>query len=90
MTKPLVFTGNRLALNFATSASDGLQVELRDSDGRALPGFSLDDCPVVFGDSIERVVSWRNGSGRASLAGKAVRLRIALRDADLYAFQFQE
>ena len=34
------------------------------------------------------VVRWRQGGDTRSLAGKPVRLRFVLRDADLYAFQF--
>ena len=48
----------------------------------------LDNCPPVFGDSIERTVEWTDGPGVSRLAGEPVRLRIVLRDADLYAFQF--
>jgi hypothetical protein len=42
----------------------------------------------VFGDSLERQVTWKTGGDLGSLAGKPVRLRFVLRDADLYALQF--
>jgi len=84
ITKPLTFKGNRLALNFATSAAGEIRVEIQDATGKPLPGFSLDDCPPIFGDSVERVLPF-DVSG---LAGKPVRLRFALKDADLYALQF--
>ena len=32
--------------------------------------------------------AWKNGSDVSSLAGKPVRLRFRLKDADLFAFQF--
>ena len=51
-------------------------------------GFRLEDCPEVFGDSIERVVSWNSGSDLSKLAGQPVRLRVVLKDADLYSFRF--
>jgi hypothetical protein len=77
-----------LALNFATSAAGSIRVEIQDLDGKPLPGFALADCPPHFGDTIERVVTWRGGSDVGALAGRPVRLRFALQDADLYAYQF--
>jgi hypothetical protein len=89
ITKPLVFTGKKLLLNFSTSAAGGVQVEIQDAEGKVLPGFSLADCPVVFGDSVERTVYWKKGADVSVLNGKPVRLRFVLKDADLYSFRFQ-
>jgi hypothetical protein len=88
LTTPIQFQGNVLALNFATSAAGSIRVEIQDLDGKPLPGFALADCPPHFGDTIERVVTWRGGSDVGALAGRPVRLRFALQDADLYAYQF--
>jgi hypothetical protein len=63
-------------------------VEIQDAAGRALPGFSLADCQPVFGDTIQRMVTWQKGGDVSSLAGRTVRLRFVLKDADLYALQF--
>ena len=56
----------------------------------ATPGFALDDCDVVFGDKIEAPVSWNGSSDVSSLRGRPVRLRVRMRDADLFAFRFAE
>jgi len=88
VTRPVRFAGSKLALNFATSAVGSVRVELQDESGRPLPGFALDDCAPLFGDTIDRTVRWQGGS-LAGLAGKAVRLRFVVRDAEVYAFQFQ-
>lgn len=90
LTKPISFQGKELRLNFATSAAGSLRVEFQDSNGNAMPGFSLADCEPLFGDSVERGVRWKGGADVSSLAGKPVRLRIELRDADLFAFQFHD
>ncbi len=87
-TRPLIFSGISLELNYATSAVGSLKVEIQDADGHAIPGFSLDDCPETFGDEIDGKVSWNGGGDVSSLAGKAVRLRFLLKDADVYAFKF--
>ncbi len=88
VTKPLNFTGDKLTLNFATSAAGDIRVELQDASGTPHPGFTLEDCSPLFGDSLSRPVTWKNGGKLSQLAGKPIRLRFVLRDADLYAMQF--
>ena len=89
VTKPFLFTGSELELNYATSAAGGVRVEVQDADGLAITGYGLDDCPEFFGDEIDGVVSWENGSDVGMLEGKAVRLRFVLKDADLYSIRFR-
>jgi hypothetical protein len=89
ITKPLVFSGGHLILNFSTSAAGSIQIEVQDGNGKVIPGFGLDDCQVIFGDTIKRGVSWKNGSDVSALNGKQVRLRFVLKDADLFSFQFE-
>ena len=88
ITRPLQFKGSRLNINFATSAAGSLRVEIQSVDGEALDGFSLDDCPEIFGDSVNRTIQWNQGSGVTQLAGRTVRLRFELKDADIYSFRF--
>ena len=89
-TRPIRFSGDELLLNFATSAAGDVRVEIQEQDGNPISGYALDDCAPVFGDSLERPVTWRGGSDVSQLAGRAVRLRFRLRDADLYSFRFGE
>ena len=88
-THPMLFEGSELELNYSTSAVGSVRVEIQDADGNALPGFGLEDCPEKFGDEIEGVMTWKGGASLGDLAGKPVRLRVALKDADLYAFRFR-
>ena len=90
ITKPFTFTGKTLSLNFATSAAGRVQVELQDAAGKPIKGFSLGDCEELFGDTIDRPVIWTSQSDLAALTGKTVRIRFAIHDADLYAYQFQD
>jgi hypothetical protein len=43
----------------------------------------------MIGDQIQRTVRWRQGSDLSALAGRPIRLRFLLQDADLYALKFQ-
>lgn len=89
LTKPLVLKGGELELNYSTSAVGSVRVEIQDAHNRALPGYGLDECPEIFGDQIEGVARWSGGTDLSSLAGQSVRLRFALKDADIYAFRFR-
>ncbi len=89
ITKDLIFFGDKLKLNFSSSAAGDIKVEIQDDKGKPLPGYALEDCPPIFGDSIEREVFWNKGSDLSILEGKPIRLRFAIRDADLFSFQFK-
>lgn len=65
-------------------------VELQDANGKAIPGFALDDCEPIYGDHIARVVQCNNGSDVSALAGKPVRLRFGMSDADLFSLRFTQ
>lgn len=89
VTRPLIFEGGNLTLNMETSAGGSIQVELQDVNGNPIPGYALADCPPIFGDTLRHVVRWQHtGGDLRHLSGRPVRLRFALSDADLYAFQF--
>ncbi len=87
-TKPFLFEGKELTINFSTSAAGGIRVELQNADGQPLPGFTLNDSQEQIGNEIERTVTWKQGSDVSSLAGQPVRLKFVLQDADLYSFKF--
>ncbi len=53
-----------------------------------MPFYSVHERPII-GDEIERVVSWTEGSNVSRIAGKQVRLRFVMKDADLYSLRFR-
>jgi hypothetical protein len=86
LTKPLVFAGRRLELNVA--AGGEVLVELLDEAGEPWPGRALVDCDPIRADAIRHEITWNGDSDVGALAGKIVRIRLAMRDAKLYALQF--
>jgi len=86
-TKPLTFAGSKLAVNLASKGPT--RVELQDAAGKPLPGFALNDCLPIADDAIDHVVRWKSGDDLSKLAGRPVRLRFVLKEADLYAIRFQ-
>ncbi len=88
-TPPVVFSGKRLVLNVDTSATGMVRVGILDENGAPLEGFKPEQCDLIHtANEINRGVSWRGNPDVSQLAGKPVRLKFLVRDADLYAFQF--
>ncbi|MHC4878109.1 MAG: glycoside hydrolase family protein [Planctomycetota bacterium] len=88
LTKPLTFSGRSLTLNYAAQKSGSVRVELQSADGKPISGFSLDACVPLTGDEISQNVAWKSGPDVSSLAGRPVRLRFSLQNADVYSLQF--
>jgi hypothetical protein len=96
ISKPLIFRGSELFLNYSTSANGSIRIEIQDAaSGQPIPGFVLEDSPLVFGDHISRSVDWGYQKGMTdrsplrALQGRAVRLRFVMKEADLYSLQFR-
>ena len=90
LTKPLRFDGNRLTINFSTSAAGSVWAELQTADGEPIDGFRLDQCDEIIGDEIARTVTWRGSANLAPAAGKPVKIRFKMKDADIYSIQFHD
>ena len=89
LTKPLLFTGEILLLNFSTSAAGYIKVEILDAEGKNIDGFELEKANELIGNEIEKAVSWQGNPDLGKWAGKPVRLRFLMKDADLYSLKFQ-
>ena len=89
VTRPLRFTGSDLWVNFSASAAGSIAIELQDEHGWPIPGFALGEGVELLGDDLERRVRWSNGADLSQLAGKVVKLRFKIIDADLFSFQFK-
>ncbi len=90
ITKPFTFKGSELFLNFSTSAAGDIKVEILDENGKPVPGYTVEECSEIFGDTVNRAVHWKNkGTNVASLQGKKIKLRFIIRDGDLYSLKFQ-
>jgi hypothetical protein len=92
VTKPLVFSGDELRINYQTSAAGSIGLEILDAAGTPIPGFTAADLKDSFwGDAIEQVAVWKDKDKKlSSLAGQPVRLKFTMREADLYAIQFRK
>lgn len=86
VTKPLIFEGKDLHLNFSTSARGYIFVDVLDENGNLL---SENSSFEIYGDTIDRKISFADGSNFSSFAGKPIRLQFRMLDAKLYSLKFE-
>jgi len=89
-TKPFIFTGKELHINYATSAAGSIRVGIvNDGTGWPACGFGAEDCDIIYGNELDHVVTWRGSSDLSQFEGKEICLMFEMKDADLYAIQFR-
>ncbi len=89
ITKPLIFEGSKLELNYSTSAAGEIRIEIQDESGKPVQGLALEDCQTIIGNETKRTISWKDDAQLKALQGKPVRIRFVFKDADIYSFKFE-
>jgi hypothetical protein len=79
-THPLKFTGNKLLLNYATSAAGSIQIDALDESGKTVATM-----PELYGDEFEA-----RALDVSKLSGQIISLRVRMKDTDLFALRFAE
>ena len=90
ITRQIIFAGRQLRINYSTSATGSVRVEILNAFGRPAAGHTLAESAEIFGDELDRVVAWSGSDNVSRLAGEPIRLRFVMRDADLFSFRFVE
>ena len=96
VTKPFIFKGEQLDINYSTSAAGHIAIEIQNADGTPIPNFTLKDCMVMQGDEIKHKISWPGensktdlgGPSLKNLSGSQIRLKFDMKDADLFSIKF--
>ena len=90
VTRKLKFTGTKLTLNAkADGAGNYVKVELLDTNGNVISGYSKNDCNTINTDNVEQTISWNGSSNIAALSGQEIQVKIYTKGAKVYAFQFK-
>lgn len=89
VTKPFVFKGEKLEINYSTSAGGYIVVGIQTPNGESIPGYRFIDCNMSTGDEIKHYVSWGSKKNVKELSGTPIRLMFVMADADLYSMQFK-
>lgn len=85
VTKPFVAANDSLLLNVDVFDGGEARVEVLDGNMRAIPGFDLSGSIPLRGRSTQQAVRWNDSTKWSQLAGRKVRLRIRLRNANLFS-----
>lgn len=89
-TVPLRFEGSALVVNMDGSANGTLKVEILDENAKPIDGFSGKDADTLYGNDINRPVTWKGSEDISALQGRPVCLRFSGKSVKLYAFQFTQ
>lgn len=81
VTRPFLFEGSTLKVNFASSARGGMIVKVLDEEGNPIEGY--ESC-LIIGNRVDRIIDF--DKDLAALQGKAIRLSFELSDTDIYSF----
>ncbi len=88
VTKPLIFTGKELVVNYKVRSGGSLRMEIQDKNGKVLKDFRLEDSEPLTGDSTKAVAKWKGNSDLTGvLSDESVRIRFVLKDADIYSIK---
>jgi hypothetical protein len=83
ISRPIEFTGDTLSLNYRTADSGYVVVKLLGSDGKPIV-----ESQQLQGDETHRRINLDRGQVLGA-AGQPVRIRIELKNADVFSYQFQ-
>ena len=94
VTRAFTFTGSRLQLNLASALQQWgaepceVRVQVLSPNHEPLAGFGLEDADPITSSGQSQVVTWNGSSDVSGVAGKAIKLRFAFKNAKLFSFQF--
>jgi len=90
LSKPLTFAGSELVLNYEAREGGSVRIELQDAEnGDPIAGFALEESVALDGDSVEATVAWEGGPDLEAWNGRPIRVRLVMKDADVYAMRFR-
>tara|TARA_R110002049_G_scaffold131500_3_gene290250 strand:- start:5218 stop:6558 length:1341 start_codon:yes stop_codon:yes gene_type:complete len=90
VTKAFKFNGDKLEVNYSTSAGGYIQFEIMDENNKPIMDGKKYISEKMIGDEIAGKVIWQNSSDLSAIKNKVIKLRVTMRDADLYSLKFYE
>jgi len=102
VTREFLLEGRSIEINYTAlpgpyhQPSDGIRVGILEAPDfqtretsyeKAVPGFTLDDCDRIVGDSLAQPVKWKGSADLSRLRGRRIYLRFMMKKAGLYGFR---
>ncbi|WP_437223699.1 hypothetical protein SH661x_003319 [Planctomicrobium sp. SH661] len=85
VTRALLPDGKQLQLNAHVQAGGEIRAELLNDKGEPIKGFTLADSNPLKGDHLNAPVAWKNQAELPATAGQPVKLRLMLKNAQVYS-----
>ncbi|MBE6370667.1 MAG: hypothetical protein E7055_01165 [Lentisphaerae bacterium] len=89
ISRPMRYRSGTLECNAATSAGGFLKAGIMDADEKFLPGFSIYDSDMFFGDETVMTPSWNGQKALPLKDGDVFRLCFEFKECDIYSFCLQ-
>jgi hypothetical protein len=87
-TKTLMLQGDRMSLNVRTTAHTAVRVEMLDGETmEPIPEYTLEEAIPITGDHLFAEPRWKERCDLSGLVGKPVRVRVHMREAELFAIR---
>jgi hypothetical protein len=86
VSRPVRPRGSELVINAACREGGSVRAELTDAAGEVLEGLAKEDCKPFRGDAVAHTIRWSHAPPIRS--GEFLRLRLFLRKAEVFSFQF--
>ncbi|NOU96164.1 hypothetical protein GC093_23480 [Paenibacillus sp. LMG 31456] len=87
MTRPFAVENGELYIN-ADASKGFVGIEICDTEGRALEGFSYNEHIPFTGDSTAAKVEWKGSPDMEKLVRQVIRVKLRASNADVFAFFF--
>lgn len=84
VTESLKFSGKYFYVNANIKGS--IKVELLETNGSPISGFTKDDCQAITGNGVSIRVRWKNNEDLSTLKNKNIKVKFYVENSDLYSF----
>ena len=88
-TVAFVLPGETLKINALTQRAGYIKVELVEFDGKAVPGYTFEECDPIIGNHHYTPVTWKGKKGLGEDPGTPVWFRFKMKMAKLYGLEFE-
>ncbi len=74
-----------IRINAEVAEGGSVRLEMLDADARPIPGYEMDRCLPIRGDSTGHPVNWEGAPGGAAIVDRPVRWRLSATKAKVYS-----
>ncbi|MFW5870762.1 MAG: hypothetical protein ACOCVL_03745, partial [Candidatus Sumerlaeota bacterium] len=85
LTRPFWQPAPTIFVNARCRTGGYIKAEILDVEGRVIPGFEMEKCHPIEGDTLAGELCWIDSPGFEALSGKEIRIRMEVKEASLFS-----